>query len=296
MLNKLKVSLIAVLIISASCARNDRPDELNTSDKTMKILFLHHSTGQNVWNGGKVSFYARVVRKVCRTLGIKNVQKSYLQKLIARRNRQSGSVIAVENQVFPKTAPYGWHNYPFDYYNIWVKNGGALAYQEEPTLEMLTKDYQVIILKHCFPVSNIQADQDSADINSDYKSLSNYKLQYQALRDKMHQFPGTKFIVWTGAAQVKSKITEEEANRAREFFNWVIGEWDVPGDNIFIWDFYNLQTEGGLYFSEKFAISPDDSHPNKDFSRYAANLLCNRLFDVIENDGLKTALIGENIK
>jgi len=66
-------------------------------------------------------------------------------------------------------------------------------------------------------VSNIQVDKDSADINSDYKSLANYKLQYEALRNKLHEFSDTKFILWTGAAQVKSAVSEDEATRAREF-------------------------------------------------------------------------------
>ena len=90
--------------------------------------------------------------------------------------------ISIEEMAFPKASPYGWHNYPYDYYNIWVKNAGNEPFMEEPTLEILTKQYQVVIFKHCFPVSNIQPDQDSADINSDFKSLSNYKLQYLALK------------------------------------------------------------------------------------------------------------------
>ena len=32
---------------------------------------------------------------------------------------------------FPKPNPYGWNNYPYDYYNIWVKNAGEELYMEE---------------------------------------------------------------------------------------------------------------------------------------------------------------------
>jgi len=49
--------------------------------------------------------------------------------------------------------------------------------------------------------------------------------------------------LFTGAAQVKSQISEDEAKRAKEFFEWAVKEWDLPNDNIYIWDFYNLQTE-----------------------------------------------------
>ena len=193
---------------------------------------------------------------------------------------------------FPKAAPYGWNNNPYDYYNIWVKNAGDKPYKEEPTLEILTKEYQVIIFKHCFPISNIQPEQDSADINSNLRTISNYKLQYSALRDKLYQFPNTKFILFTGAAQVKGCISEDEAKRAKEFFNWVIQEWDLPGDNIYLWDLYNLETEGELYFKENYAESINDSHPNGDFAGKAVKLLFNRIIDVVENNGHGTSLNG----
>ena len=194
---------------------------------------------------------------------------------------------------FPKSKPYGWNNYPYDYYNIWVKNAGEDPFLEEPTLESLLKKYQIIIFKHCFPVSNIQADIITPDINSEIKTISNYKLQYSALRDKLHEFPDTKFILFTGAVQVKSQVTEDEAVRTKEFFSWVVNEWDLPCDNIYLWDLYSLETEGGLYFKDDYAVSPTDSHPSKYFAGRVVKLLFNRIIDVIENNGNNTQLSGE---
>ena len=167
---------------------------------------------------------------------------------------------------------------------------------EEPTLEMLTKDYQVIIFKHCYPSSNIQADQDSADINSDLKTLANYKLQYNALKKKMHKFPNTKFILFTGAVQVQYYLSEEEGKRAKDFYNWVTREWNEEGDNIYLWDLYALQTEGDLYFKDNYALIQNNSHPGGDFSKRVSRLLANRIIDVVENDGKKTTMTGEPIK
>jgi hypothetical protein len=268
-----------------SCKHTSDTDEV-------KVLFLHHSTGQSIWYGDKSS---SLIDRISLKLGIKYDKKGILPELFDCYNRQSQKNYQIKEFYFPKLKPYGWKNYPFDYYNIWVKHTGSKPYMEEPTLEMLTKDYQLIMFKHCYPVSNIQADQDSADVNSELKSIANYKLQYLALRDKLHQFSNTKFVVWTGAARVKSQITPEQAQRANEFFNWVTKDWDIPGDNIFIWDFYQLQTEGGLYFSDKYAESTNDSHPNKTFSKFASELLFKRLIDVIENDGLKTEITGNAI-
>jgi hypothetical protein len=247
-----------------------------------KILFLHHSTGELIWRG-KTNKYI-----------YKYTTSGDIQKLLARYNKDNSRNYSITEQSFPKSSPYGWKNYPYDYFNIWVKNAGDKSYKEEPTLEILTREYDVIIFKHCFPVCNIQADSDSS-IDSDYKSVENYKLQYNALKEKMLQFPETKFIVWTGAAQLKSEVSENEARRAKEFFSWVSTEWDTPGDNIYIWDFYNLQTEGDIYFLKKHSAGYGNSHPNSKFSGYAARLFFNRIIDVIEWDGKKTNLMGQPV-
>ena len=116
------------------------------------------------------------------------------------------------------------------------------------------------------------------------------------MREKLHEFPDIKFILFTGAALVKAHTKEDVAKRAKEFFTWVREDWDLPDDNIFIWDLYELQTEGGLYFKDEYADSPDDSHPNKDFSAAASKLLFKRIIDVIESDGKGTSLTGTSVQ
>ena len=113
------------------------------------------------------------------------------------------------------------------------------------------------------------------------------------MRDKLHEFPDVKFILFTGAAQVRSSISEEAAKRAKEFFGWVTDEWDLPDDNIHLWDLYRLQTEGGLYFQDEYAVSQNDSHPNENFAGRVVKLLFNRIIDIIEDNGNGTKLTGE---
>jgi hypothetical protein len=259
----------------------------------MNIIYLHHSTGALIWQGGQLSLFTRAVRKVSPGIAKLITRKNKIPKLMKQYNKINNKHYTIQEMAFPKESPYGWQNYPYDYYNIWVKNAGPEPFMEEPTLEILTKKYQVIIFKHCFPVSGIQPDKEVADINSDYKSLANYKLQYNAIRDKLHEFPDTKFILFTGAALVKGSGTEEEALRTKEFFTWVINEWDLPDDNIYIWDLYSLETEGGLYLKDEYATSPRDSHPNDKLASKAAELIFNRIIDVIDNDGKNTKLTGE---
>jgi len=221
-----------------------------------RIILLHHSTGRCVWNGGVPEWFADY-------------------------NAANGTGYQIVEQDFPKKEPYGWRNYPYDYWNIWVNNAGDKPFMEEPTLEILTKDYDVIVFKHCFPVSAIQPDEGAGDVADETKTLANYKLQYQALKAKLGEFADTRFVVWTAAALVEGKTDPEQARRAKEFADWVTGEWDAPDDNIFVWDFHTLETEGGLYLKADYAAGEMDSHPNEDFCRTVAPLLCETIVAAI---------------
>lgn len=289
----MKLRLLPAILIVLVVSLNSCKEKENTSD--MNILYIHHSTGGVIWQGEKASIPTRALRKISTGLADAFGGKAQLPLLFDQYNKDNNKNYVIKEMAFPKAAPYGWHNYPYDYYDIWVKNAGNQPYMEEPTLEILTRQYEVIIFKHCYPVSNIKADQDISSLDSDYKSLANYKLQYNALKDKIHEFPNTKFILWTGAVQVKSALPEDEALRAKEFFTWVKEEWDLPEDNIYLWDFYELETEGDLYLKEEYARSSSDSHPNDVFALKAVGLIFNRIVDVIENNGTRTNLKGEKI-
>ena len=230
-----------------------------------KIIFLHHSTGGVIWDGGVDSW-------------------------ISSYNAAHSTRYQITERAFPSGSPYPWENYPYDYWNIWVSHAGSQAYMEEPTLEMLTAQYNVIVWKHCFPVSDIEADTGSASVSSATKTLENYKLQYAALKTKMHEFPNTRFIVWTGSARIEAETTPEQATRAREFATWVKQTWDEPGDNIFVWDFRELETEGGLYLPAKY--SAGDSHPNTTLAQMIAPWFGQRVVDVTEGRGDSASITG----
>jgi hypothetical protein len=251
------------LLINCSCKSDN--------GEMKKIIFLHHSTGYNIWVGGTNRYVYKLTKE------------GDVKKYFSKHNRKYKTNYVISEQYFPKQAPYGWNNYPYDYYNIWVKNAGPNPYMEEPTLEMLTKEYDIIIFKHCFPGSRILEDTGSPNIDSDEKRLENYKLQYNALKQKMHEFPNNKFIAFTPAVNTKNQMTEAEAKRTADFRSWMTEEWDEKGDNIFLWDLYKYETEGGLYLKDENASSPDDSHPNKKFAARVAPLFSKFIIDVIES-------------
>ena len=249
----------------------DTPSDATPGDPMpddTRIIYLHHSTGGVIWGGG-------------------------VPDEVTTYNTANGTTYEITERAYPSGDPYPWANYPYDYWNIWINNEGSATYMEEETLELLTPQYGVIVFKHCFPVSGIEADTGSPDITSETKSLENYHLQYEALKTKMRSFPGNRFLVWTGAALTAANTDADQAARAREFFEWVKNTWDEPGDNIFVWDFFELETAGGNVLLDSNAEAPDNSHPNAAFAARVAPLFVNRLVSVIRGTGDTTSLTGE---
>lgn len=239
------------------------------------ILFLHHSTGDVILHAGKMpSLFERKLLK----------HQSFVKDWFTNFNKANNTNYIFDDQYFPKSEPYGWNNYPYDYYNIWIKHAGNQYYKDEPTLEILTQKYNLIIFKHCYPVSDIEEGTNQPDIDSPVKCIENYKLQYEALKQKMKEFPQTKFLVWTGAARVASSTTKEQAERARIFFDWVKTDWNASGSNIFLFDFYSMETGDTLYLKEENARSPVNSHPGESFARRIAPVFCERIIEVIEQN------------
>ena len=252
------VSLLLILLFLISCE--------SKQNRMINIVLLHRSTGLGIYLG-KTNPYVYKLSK-------KSDVKSYIRKY----NKKNKTSYSITEQHF--ASPLSLKNYPYDYYNVWVKNAGNKPFMNVPTLEMLTEDYSIIVFKHCYSASNIMEDTGNPDIDSDDKRIENYKLQYIALKKKMHEFPGTKFIVWTPPVCVKNFISEDEAQRTHEFYNWIMDEWNERGDNIYVWDFYKYETEGGLYFKDEYAVGINDSHPGKNFSARMAPILAEYIINV----------------
>jgi len=270
---RIKFTLIIIIVIAALMSCKTNPKEMNTDKKTVNVVFLHHSTGKTIWRGGNT-----FVQKVKLKLGF----ASAVDKWFANYNKVNQTDYKIEAKPFPSRESYGWKNYPYDYYNIWVKNGDKPYYKDEPTLMTLSEKYDVIVLKHCFPVSKLSAGEMGV-IDSDEKTIENYKAQYQALYATFQQYPKTKFIIWTPPALTKRKSKEKWALNMREFYMWMKEEWDKPNDNVYLWDFRALETEGGLYLKDAYAESESDSHPNTLFAQKAYPNFCERIVEVIQN-------------
>ena len=99
---------VLIMFLFGCSSHNGFKEKSDVSGIKQNVLFIHHSTGNNIYNGnlpnGKPS--------------VKVWFDSY------NKNNKSGvnfvEVFAPKNKKY-RFFGYGGNNYPFDYYNIWVK-------------------------------------------------------------------------------------------------------------------------------------------------------------------------------
>jgi hypothetical protein len=145
---------------------------------------------------------------------------------------------------------------------------------QDMTLSELTAEYDVIIMKHCFPSSDVLEDIGNAEPSFSRQSLENYMTVYRKLREQFDRHPDNLFIVWTlpprhRLFEPKEGNKDENAARATAFSDWLKAEYpleDGMHPNICVWDFRSLMTEkGNNFLKQEYEINHrrPDSHPNK---------------------------------
>jgi len=247
------------------------------------IIFLHHSTGRNVYNIGNV------------------------EEWFGEYNTTNNTNFSINERDYPAT-PYPHDNYPYDYWNLWItenEDGTSripVCDSENPNIECLdtlTSKYDVIIFKQCYPGAAIGADTGSPNIASSSKRIENYKLQYRALRREMDKYPYNNFIIWTLVPLHRLATNPDQALRAKEFVDWVnndfLTEDDQDHSNIHIFDFWGIVAENQenppngqvntLKYEYEGSHTGSDSHPNNLASQTAGPIFSQFIVDTILNAG-----------
>ncbi|EKD27623.1 MAG: hypothetical protein ACD_79C00653G0004, partial [uncultured bacterium] len=215
----------------------------NVNAANERIVFLHHSTGGNVYSQGGVAAW------------------------FTNYNSANGTAFQITERAYPNT-PYPWNNYPYDYWNLWINGSCNSASSGIECMSTITQNYEVIIYKHCFPGADVLADTGTPSVSSSRKSLENYKLQYRALRTLMDSYPSKIFIVWTLAPRHRLATNAGNASRAKQFVDWVkndfLTEDGKSHSNIYIFDFWNIVAgaDNFLKYEYEGSHTGSDSHPN----------------------------------
>ncbi len=245
------------------------PPGAEPGDGGVDVLFLHHSTGESVWRGGVPEWF-----------------EAY--------NAAHGTTYRIVEHAYPH-APYPWRNDPADYCRLWMPDGqpATSAVDGQETLADLTRHFDVIVLKTCFTGSDLVADDPvdegtrDGDAASMRKAPANYRACLRALREAFHAYPQTRFVVWTIPPRVAAETTPDAARLAAQVTDWMRQDWDIAGDNVFLWDYRALAMEGakGDMPGPLYAVHDKDSHPSPGFATRVAPLLGQRIVDVIEGRG-----------
>ena len=215
--------------------------QLALAQEPVRILFLHHSTGHNLIEEGGV-------RQGLSARGYQFFDHGYNgDGLRLADGSYTGTHFEVPGD---NTDPDG------------LAEIFSQPYHEPPdnTFSHLL-DYDVIMLKSCFPVSNIASEQQ----------LGAYQQHYLTLRERMAQHPDKLFIILTQPPQVPGASDPAEAGRARRLADWLASQEYLGGQaNVRVFDFFDLLAGRDDFLRSSYRYDDYDAHPNARANRDVA--------------------------
>lgn len=223
------IVLIALIMASGGPA---------SAQGTVRVFFLHHSTGQNLIEQGGV-------REGLTALGYEFYDHGYNGDGL----RLADGTWTGENYDVP-----GDNTDPDGFAEIFAQ---PLHDPPDNTFSHMMQ-YDVIAFKSCFPTSNIASDEQLAD----------YQSYYLAIRDRIDQFPDKIFIVVTPPPQVPNSTDAAEGRRARAFADWLSSDEYLAGHpNIFTFNFFDLLAGDDNFLRPEYRMDEWDAHPNERANR-----------------------------
>jgi hypothetical protein len=203
-----------------------------------RIIFLHHSCGQNLINEGGV-------REGLTALGYEFYDHGYNDEGL----RLADGSYTGTNFDIP-----GDNTDPDGFAEIF---GQPLHDPPDNAFSHLMQ-YDVIAFKSCYPTSNIYSDEH----------LAEYKSYYLSIRDRMDQYPNKIFVIVTPPPQVPGASDAEEATRARAFVNWLGSDEYLAGHpNVFTFDFFDYLAGSDNFLRPEYRYDDYDAHPNERANR-----------------------------
>jgi hypothetical protein len=208
------------------------------------VIFLHHSTGQNlIAEGG--------VRELFAQKGYQFWDHDYNTTGLTRPD---GSLTGTSYDI-PEVTPgeHGGGNTDPD--GLAVLFSQPVHSPPDNAFSRLLQ-HEVLIVKSCFPNSAIESDA----------ALEQNKRWYLQMRDAVDLHPDKVFIILTSPPLHPLSTNADEAARARILANWLVSDEFIAGrDNLFVFDFFDQLADPQTNMLRKaYQRDPDDSdsHPN----------------------------------
>jgi hypothetical protein len=203
------------------------------------VIFLHHSVGRNLINQGGV-------RERLTEAGFRFWDHDYNWEGLTRPDgTPAGYSYSIPGD---NTDPDGLARIFSQPAFPWPVNAFSGLLQHE-----------VIIVKSCFPNSNIQSDEQLQEIQGHYLKM----------RERMDRFPDHLFIIVTSPPLNPAETTPEAAARARALSRWLQSDEFLAGHpNLAVFDLFGLLAEDDPAAPDFNMLRAEyregtDSHPNR---------------------------------
>jgi hypothetical protein len=148
------------------------------------------------------------------------------------------------------------------------------------------KQYPVVIIKSCFPSSQIESISSDAQ-NDRKKTVEGYKMLWRTMISDFAKKPDNFFVLWTNAPLARNATTLESAKYSDMFCRWAKDTLAAGLDqtfgafpeNVHVFDFFHLLAGEDGILRDSFAKSLKDSHPNSAATEFAAPVFVKEVFD-----------------
>ena len=202
-------------------------DNPNPPDQVVKLIFIHHSTGENWLTDG----YGNLGK----TLDTSNYFVSDTN--YGWGPNAIGDRTDIPNWVEWFTSP----DTPTYMAAIFSESGQNSNYTR--TLSDPGGENEIVMFKSCFPNSQLEGTpNDPPASEGDALTVANAKYVYNEILNYFKTRPDKLFIVITAPPLSDPTF----AANARAFNNWLVGNWltenSYPYQNVAVWDFYNVLT------------------------------------------------------
>jgi hypothetical protein len=223
-LKRKSTALFALLLIAAS----PQPQAVNSNppDEVVKLVFIHHSTGENWLTDG----YGNLGR----TLD----QNNYF---VSDTNYGWGPEAIGDRTDIPNwTEWFASTNAPTYMNALFNETEQHSSYTR--TLSDPGGENKIIMFKSCFPNSALEGSPDDSAGTYEELSVSGAKYVYNTILPFFASHPEKLFIVVTAPPLTDATY----AKNARAFNQWLVDDWlrenNYALNNVAVFDFYNILT------------------------------------------------------
>ncbi|MFZ5820147.1 MAG: hypothetical protein ACOYYJ_09605 [Chloroflexota bacterium] len=263
------LSILAILFLTtgtALAAPIPQADNPNPPDHVVKLIFIHHSTGENWLTDG--------YGDLGRTLG----QNNYF---VSDTNYGWGPDSIGDRTDIPNwTEWFASPSTPTYMDALFNESGQNSGYTR--TLPDPGGENQVIMFKSCFPNSELGGSPNDPPGEYEDMTVGGAKYVYNTILQYFATRPDKLFVVITAPPLSDGTY----AANARAFNNWLVNDWlrenNYTLNNVAVFDFYNILTDPNAHHRvnngqvEHLAGGRDtlyypsgDDHPSVEGSRKA---------------------------